>query len=115
LRSPTAFADLGEGTASWTGDRDELIGRNGVLAAPAALRWREPLSGAAGAGLDPCGGLQRIVELAPGEVREVIFLLDEADGDDAARDLVPATGPPTSTTCWARSRPTGTPSWAQSR
>jgi cyclic beta-1,2-glucan synthetase len=46
------------------------------------------LDGAAGAGLDPCSALQCVIELAPGESREVAVLLGAALGDEAAEALL---------------------------
>ena len=62
-----AFADLGGRQTAWTGDRREFLGRNGTLDEPGGARRRDaPLSGRAGAGLDPCAALQTPIELAPG-------------------------------------------------
>jgi len=83
-----AFIDLGGRQTSWTGDRREFIGRNGALAAPAALADGERLSGRVGAGRDPCGALRTSIELAPGAVAEVVFFLGDADGEGEARRLV---------------------------
>ena len=83
-----AFADLGGRQTSWTGDRREFIGRNGVLASPAALAGPAPLSGRVGSGLDPCGALQTLVELAPNASVEVVFFLGDAASEAEARELI---------------------------
>ena len=83
-----AFADLGGRQTAWTADRTEFFGRNGGPAAPAALVGRAPLSGAAGAGLDPCTALQSVVELGAGETVEIVWFLGQSASADAARALI---------------------------
>jgi cyclic beta-1,2-glucan synthetase len=83
-----AFADLGGAQTAWTADRTEFLGRGGAPSAPAALLDRAALSGATGAGLDPCAALQRVLELAPGETVEVVFFLGQCASAAQARDLV---------------------------
>jgi cyclic beta-1,2-glucan glucanotransferase len=86
--SRVAFADLCGAQTSWTGDRREFIGRNGALADPSALSVSDALSKTVGAGLDPCAALSATIECSPGESIEVIFLLGEAESEEAARGLV---------------------------
>jgi cyclic beta-1,2-glucan synthetase len=74
-------------TGSVTADRDEFIGRNGSLRRPAALR-RAGLSGRTGAALDPCGAIQAVIELAPGQSREIVFRLGMGRSADEAGELV---------------------------
>jgi cyclic beta-1,2-glucan synthetase len=69
-----AFIDVNDASRTFTGDRREFIGRGGNLAQPAALK-RARLSGKAGAGLDPCGALQIVFDLADGQERETSFRL----------------------------------------
>ena len=69
-----AFVDVADSGRTLTGDREEFLGRNGSMSNPAALK-REHLSGKTGVGLDPCGALQVILDLADGEEREVRFCL----------------------------------------
>ena len=86
--SRVAFADLGGRQTAWTGDRTELLGRNGTPGRPAALERGDRLSGRVGAGLDPCGALQTIVELRPGERVDIVFTLGQGGGVEEARTLV---------------------------
>ncbi len=81
-----AFIDVGE-PRTLTGDRTEFVGRNGSLSQPAAMK-RTRLSGKVGAGLDPCGAMQVVFELADGQERETRFRLGFAQNKDEMRDLV---------------------------
>ncbi|MEA2204781.1 MAG: hypothetical protein QOE77_1557 [Blastocatellia bacterium] len=82
-----AFAGTsGDAKRSMTCDRKEFLGRNGSADHPAALR-RAQLSGRDGAGLDPCSAIQTLIELAPGEAREVVFLLGQTASIEEAREV----------------------------
>ncbi|MEX2201382.1 MAG: glucoamylase family protein [Dongiaceae bacterium] len=83
-----AFSDLAGKQTGWTADRTEFLGRNGTPTAPASLVENRTLSGAIGAGLDPCSALQQIVELAPGERIEIVWLLGETASADQAAALI---------------------------
>jgi cyclic beta-1,2-glucan synthetase len=82
-----AFAATNEKISSATCDRKEFLGRNGTLSRPAALR-RVRLTGRDGAGLDPCAAIQTVIDLAPHEGREVIFLFGEAESKEEAQSVV---------------------------
>ena len=86
--SRVAFVDLGGRQEDWTGDRRAFVGRNGTLAAPAALSGGARLSGAVGAGLDPCGALRTTVEIPAHGRAEIIVVLGEAADADEARSLI---------------------------
>jgi len=86
--SRIAFADLRGEQSAWTADRTEFLGRNGTLAAPAALARDIPLSGATGAGLDPCAALQRVIELEPDESIEVVAFLGQCETAEDAHALI---------------------------
>ena len=83
-----AFADLGGRQTGWTGDRAEVLGRNGTLDHPALLERGGRLSGRVGAGFDPCGALQTVIDLAPGAREEIVFFLGEAASTDEAHALL---------------------------
>ena len=81
------FVAMSESDRTFTCDRKEFLGRNGSTARPAALR-RTRLSGAIGAGLDPCIALQTVFDLGPGEQRELVILLGQTESVAEARLVV---------------------------
>ena len=87
------FAQTSEARRTVTGSRSEFIGRNGSLAAPAAMR-RSRLSGRTGAGFDPCAAIQTQVELADGQERDIVFVIGAADKRADAQKLVQRFGGP---------------------
>ena len=84
-----AFFAMTERPGGYTADRREFLGRNGSVAAPLALVHpdRPPLAGATGT-RDPCGALQCILELKPGETREIGFLLGACKNEAEARETM---------------------------
>jgi cyclic beta-1,2-glucan synthetase len=83
-----AFLDLGGRQTAWTADRTEFLGRNGAPEWPSGLERGYRLTGATGAGMDPCAALQTSFELANGARTQVLVLLGEAGGATAAADLI---------------------------
>ncbi|MEE8567892.1 MAG: hypothetical protein V3S81_04725, partial [Anaerolineales bacterium] len=70
-----------------TADRAEFLERMGRLDHPTALD-RVGLASAVRAGLDPCAAMQIHIELAPGETKEVYFLLGEGKDRQTALQLI---------------------------
>jgi cellobiose phosphorylase len=82
-----AFAAASQPASSATSDRAEFLGKYGSVFRPEALE-RTGLAGRFGALQDPCAALMEDVSLAPGESREIIFVLGEAADLDQVRRLV---------------------------
>jgi cyclic beta-1,2-glucan synthetase len=70
---------------SWTADRQEFLGRNGILESPAAMS-QQRLSGTTGPLYNPCGSVQFKLTIAPGcEQKAYILLGCEASREAAAK------------------------------
>ncbi len=82
-----AFTAASKKLHGLTADRTEFLGRLGGLFRPAALT-RIGLSSAVEAGRDPCAALQLHLDLPPGGVEEVYFLLGEGQDREQALRLV---------------------------
>ncbi|MFH1572757.1 MAG: glycosyl transferase, partial [Acidobacteriota bacterium] len=82
-----AFAALSAPTENYTGDRTAFIGRNRSMGNPVAMEQIR-LSRRAGAGLDPCAGLQVNLKLAPGEHTEITCMLGQAPSLKQVHELV---------------------------
>ena len=83
-----AFIDLAGQRCTGTGDRLAFLGRYGSVTRPAALTDGAPLEERIGAGLSPCGALQTVVEIAPGQEISIAAMLGEAGSDVAASALI---------------------------
>ncbi len=81
------FVAISPPPESYGGDRTSFIGRNRSLAQPLAMELPR-LSQRIGAGLDPCAALRVAVELAPGERRDIVCMLGQAESSIRARELV---------------------------
>ncbi|HIJ37853.1 MAG TPA: glycosyl transferase, partial [Rhodospirillaceae bacterium] len=86
--SQVAFIHWNRPAVDWTGDRREFLGRNGHLAAPAALNRAAPLSNSTGAGFDPCGALRTRIDLPANGSVELVFFLGQAASAEAAGELI---------------------------
>ena len=82
-----AFLALSETPSSHSADRRSFLGRHGTLSDPVALR-ADTLDNRTGSGLDPCGAMQLVIRIAPGEQRDLAVLLGAAPGEAAARDMI---------------------------
>jgi len=82
-----AFVASSETITSFTCDRKSFLGRHGHYRDPAGLR-SESLGGEIGAGWDPCVAMKLSVTLAPGETKEIIFLLGQVVGESSVDAVV---------------------------
>jgi cellobiose phosphorylase len=82
-----AFLDVDDVARTFTGDRNEFLGRNGSLSHPAALK-RARLSGKVGAGMDSCGALQVTFDLPSGEEHETSFRLGVGRSESDVQTLI---------------------------
>ncbi len=84
----TSFHAISQPVTEHTGSRRTFLGRNGNTTQPAGLVSGMVLSGITGAGIDPCAALRCVIDLAPGETREMATLLGAARSESEARDCI---------------------------
>ena len=82
-----AFLAANRTPDSLTTDRTEFVGRNGSFRHPAGL-GRSSLQSTVRPGDDPCAAIQVLVDLAPGESDEIIFVLGQGENREAAVEIV---------------------------
>ena len=87
MAGTVAFFQCSHPARTVTCRRTEFLGRNGTPAAPAAMR-HQALSNKVRGGGDPCAAIQAVVELAPGEQAQIVFVLGAADDERQARSLL---------------------------
>ncbi len=91
-----AFTACDSPVHSFTADRLEFLGEHGSISMPAAMR-RVGLSGRSGPALDPCAAIMTELTLGPGEMRQVVFVLGQANTLQEVRQLVKEYAQPNST------------------
>ncbi len=86
FRDQTACLFASEPISSFSGDRQSFLGIGGHIRNPQALTANR-LDNAVGGGLDPCGAIQVMVDLAAHGKQELIFGLCQAPGLTQSADL----------------------------
>jgi len=94
FKGRVAFIGSSEKIESYTGDKGEFIGIEGHYGYPHGMLYKE-LSNRTGAALDPCGVLKVNINMEPGAVKEVLYLLGEASNRETAVLLAEAYRRPT--------------------
>ena len=82
-----AVLGMSEMPSGFTASRREFIGRFGSVQMPAAVMAGSSLSGTLDLDGDPCAALAYDIELSPGETRDVVFFLGDAETKDEAASL----------------------------
>jgi cyclic beta-1,2-glucan synthetase len=82
-----AFASSSPAPVSYSGDRNQILGRNRSVSKPAALE-REHLDNRVGVGMDPGVALQVEVSLEEGGQTEVVFFLGQTETVEQCRALL---------------------------
>ena len=90
----TYFGDLiayckmiGGDELSYTGDRMEFIGADGMIEDPNGLKF-ENLSNSLGSAMDPCIAIKEKITLNPGQEKNVFILLGEEDNVEKINSLI---------------------------
>ncbi|SPU26655.1 Cellobiose phosphorylase [Candidatus Bartonella washoeensis] len=83
-----AFLSASEMPTSFTTDRLEFIGSTGTVKHPRALHQARALSNTVEAGCDPCSALAYDIDLEPGQTKEIIFYLGNAQNMQEAEKLL---------------------------
>jgi cellobiose phosphorylase len=81
------FVASSEKVVSYTGNREEFVGKNKDLSNPDALK-REKLSNQVGAAFDPCAAIEISIELKPNEEKEFVFLMGYGKNIDEVEKLI---------------------------
>lgn len=87
LQNKTAFFEVDDTISTFTTDRTEFIGRNGILSNPDAMN-KSKLSGISGAALDACAALQVAFEMVEDGSYEIVFKLGAGNNRDHAIELI---------------------------
>jgi cyclic beta-1,2-glucan synthetase len=83
-----AFIDLSGLQTEWSGDRREFLGRCRDLDRPAALEQDGRLSMHTGAGMDPCGALRTVIDVAGNGTAEAVLFLGQHEDAAGASAMV---------------------------
>ncbi len=83
-----SFFAVSQPEFTFTADRTEFIGRNGVLSEPRGIFNQTELHGRVGAGLDPCAAIKTDVTLKPGQKAELCFWLGQGKNREHSRDII---------------------------